>query len=124
VSRILIIDDDAYIRELFQALLEKNGYETQTAQDGQVGTTLFYKKPFDLVICDLVMPEKEGIETIRGFRRDFPDLKIIAISGGGREKPDGYLQMAGMLGANRVFKKPIDIDELLECVRELLGIVD
>ena len=74
----------------------------------------------DLIITDLIMPEKEGIETITELRRDFPDVKIIAISGGGRIAPEVYLRMARSLGALRTFAKPIERKEIIETVQELL----
>jgi DNA-binding NarL/FixJ family response regulator len=82
---------------------------------------LYRANPTDLIITDLIMPEKEGIETIMELKKDFPDVKIIAISGGGRSKPESYLNLAKQLGAKRVFPKPIDREELLNAIRELLG---
>jgi DNA-binding NarL/FixJ family response regulator len=73
------------------------------------------------VITDLIMPEQEGLETITALRRDYPGLKIIAISGGGRIGPEAYLPAARELGADRVFSKPFDVQELAETVRELLS---
>ena len=95
MSKILVIDDDKNIRSLLRDFLERDGYEVMEAENGKVGLKLFRENGADLVITDLIMPEKEGIETIRELRRDFSDVKIIAISGGGAIGPETYLQMPG-----------------------------
>jgi DNA-binding response OmpR family regulator len=118
---ILIIDDDDQIRRVLRKTLERDGYDVVDAPNGKEGIKLFRENPADLVITDLIMPEKEGIETIRELRRDFPEVKIIAISGGGRIGPDSYLKMAKGLGAQRTLTKPLDGDELLKTVRELVN---
>ena len=119
-GRILVIDDESEIRKLFIQKMAENGYEIIEACDGKEGLKLYHENRPDLVITDLVMPEKEGIETITELKREFPNVKIIAISGGGRNVPDAYLQIAKNLGAERIFSKPIDWPELIKAVRELL----
>ena len=119
-GRILLIDDESEIRKLFIKKLAGRGYEIIEACDGKEGIKLYHETRPDLVITDLVMPEKEGIETITELKREFPDVKIIAISGGGRNAPDAYLQLAKNLGAERTFLKPIDWPELIKTVRVLL----
>lgn len=121
MARILIIDDDVHILRMLRQTLERKGYEVIEASNGKEGIRLYREEPADLIITDLIMPEKEGIETIKELRRDFPQLKIIAISGGGRIGPEVYLSMAKKLGAMRTFIKPIAREELLEAVRELLN---
>jgi CheY-like chemotaxis protein len=74
--------------------------------------------PVDLIICDLIMPVQEGIETITRFSNDYPDIGIIAISGGGKIGPDSYLSVAEHLGAWRVFTKPVDMPSLIETIKE------
>jgi YesN/AraC family two-component response regulator len=91
------------------------------AANGKIGMHLQRENLVDLVITDLSMPEKDGIETIRELRRDFPDVKIIAISGGGRAGADGYLSVAKTIGANRTLSKPFDLKKLLDAVAELIG---
>lgn len=91
---ILIIDDDDQIREMLRQMLERAGYEVTDAPNGKVAMKLYREQPADLIITDLIMPGKEGIETIIELRRDFPEVKIIAISGGGRIAPRDYLAMA------------------------------
>jgi signal transduction histidine kinase/DNA-binding response OmpR family regulator len=119
-GRILLIDDESEIRKLFIKKLAGRGYEIIEACDGKEGLKLYHETRPDLVITDLVMPEKEGIETITELKGEFPNVKIIAISGGGRNVPDAYLQLAKGLGVERTFPKPIDWPELIKTVRELL----
>ena len=119
-GRILVIDDEPEIRKLFVQKLAGRGYEIIEACDGKEGLKLYHETRPDLVITDLVMPEKEGLETITELKREFPNVKIIAISGGGRNVPDCYLHVAKNLGADRTFPKPIDWPELIKTVRELL----
>ncbi|MDY6952940.1 MAG: response regulator, partial [Thermodesulfobacteriota bacterium] len=120
-ARILVIDDDVQIRRMLRKLLEGTGYEVTEAPDGRQGISLYRQDPCDLVITDIIMPDKEGLETIRELRRDFPHVKIVAISGGGRASPDEYLHMAKSFGAKRTLAKPFDQKELLEAVQELVG---
>jgi len=120
MKRILIIDDEEAMRDMLYQIIEGEGYEIVTACDGDKGIKLHRKTPFDLIITDIVMPGKEGLETIMELKRHFPNLKIIAISGGGRIKPDNYLAMAKELGADKIFMKPFDIDDFLETVREIM----
>jgi CheY-like chemotaxis protein len=117
---VLVIDDDENIRLLLRALLEHEGYRVVDAPDGNDGIKEFSRSPTDIVITDLIMPGKEGIETIRDLRQKFPQVKIIAVSGGGRIGPDSYLKMAKGVGALRTLKKPIERTELLEAVEEVL----
>jgi len=81
---------------------------------------LLQQQPADLVITDLIMPEQEGLETISRLKKMHPGVKIIAISGGGRIGPDAYLPAALELGADRIFSKPFDVQEIVDSVRELL----
>ncbi len=119
---ILVIDDDPNIRIIFQKMLTMAGYRVLTAADGKQGVRLFRDQGADLVITDLIMPEQEGLETICELHRDFPDLDIIVISGGGRfGEPSSYLYMAKRFGARYSFQKPVPSAKLLAAVRELIG---
>lgn len=118
---ILVIDDEEPIRRLLKRVLEKGGYEVVTAADGDEGMRRYRERPADLVITDLIMPGKEGIETIMELRKGDPGVKIIAMSGGGRLDPEGLLQAAGSLGAARTLSKPIERETLLGAVGDLLG---
>ncbi|MCI5222946.1 MAG: response regulator [Candidatus Electrothrix sp. AR4] len=121
MRKILIIDDDEQMRNLLCQAMEYAGFEVQGAQNGREGQRFFNEQPFDLVITDLIMPEQEGMETITFLRKKHPEVKIIAISGGGRIGPETYLPAALELGANRAFAKPFALDELTSAVKELLG---
>lgn len=119
-ARILIIDDEVQIREMLGQMLSREGYEVVHAPNGKEGMKACREQHIDLIITDIIMPEKDGIEMILELRHDFPGLKVIAISGGGRLGPDGYLEMAKKLGAHKTFFKPFNRKEILEAVRELL----
>ena len=127
MPRILIIDDDDLIRQMVRDVLERDGYVVEDASDGKQGLRAFMENPADLVITDLVMPEKEGIEIIIELRRDFPELKIIAISGGGFRShyavtsgAENALAAAKVFGASHTLFKPFEIQHLLDLVEELL----
>ncbi len=121
MPRILIVDDDYQVRAMLREFLEFEGYEVKEASDGISGLGTLREAPMDLAIVDLIMPNKEGLETITEIRRDFPDLKMIAISGGGRIGPGSYLPLAQSLGAHRTFAKPFTLAEIVAAIRELLG---
>jgi DNA-binding NtrC family response regulator len=118
--KILVVDDDDRIRDLFRMWLERAGFEVYEAENGKKGVEVQQATPVDLLICDLLMPVQEGIETITRFREDFPEVGIIAISGGGKIGPDSYLAVAEHLGAWRVFTKPVDMMLLIKTVKEWL----
>ena len=119
--RILVIDDDEQMRVLLQQAMQWAGFEVVAAENGRKGQQLFEEQPADLIITDLIMPEQEGLETIRILKQGYPAVKIIAISGGGRIGPEAYLPAAMELGADRIFTKPFDVKELISAVQELLG---
>jgi len=118
--KILLIDDDVAVLRTLEIVLEDRGYEVVTAKDGAEGLRLFQKYHPDLVITDLIMPEKEGIETILEMRRERPDAKIIAISGGGRTHNRCFLDMAARFGAAAVLPKPFMPDELAAKIEEVM----
>ncbi len=120
MAQILIIDDDDQFRVMLRKLMERNGYEVVEASNGKEGIKIYRENPTDLIITDLIMPDKDGIETIQELKQNFPGVKIIAISGGGRLGPSGYLHMAQILGAQRTLTKPIELPELLKAIEELL----
>jgi CheY-like chemotaxis protein len=113
---ILVIDDDGLVRETIVRILERKGYRTLAAPDGLRGLRLFRKERPDLVITDIIMPEKEGLATIREIRSECPDMPILAISGGGRIANLDYLAIAGLLGAYAILPKPFVPGELLDRV--------
>ncbi len=119
--KILIIDDEAPVRKMLKKLFEKNDYAVTEATNGRHGVELFKAHHFDLIITDLIMPEKDGLDTIGKIKELDPDVKIIAISGGGRDDPEMYLDFALEFGAVRTFAKPFDNDILLSTIKELLS---
>jgi DNA-binding response OmpR family regulator len=120
MKRILVIDDDDMLKAMLRKLLSKAGYEVAVAENGIDALRLQQEKPADLILTDIIMPEMEGIETIREFCKKYPATKIIAMSGGGRIDPDQYLTIARRLGAQRTFVKPFKSAEILAAVSELL----
>jgi len=124
MAKILVFDDEPSILIMIKKMLEKEGHEVDLALNGREGMELFEKNKPDLVVTDIIMPEKEGLETILELRKKHPDLKIIAISGGGRIGPQGYLPSAKYLGADMVFQKPLVQKEFVQAVNSLLGIKD
>jgi CheY-like chemotaxis protein len=120
MARILVIDDESQIRSMLRLMLERAGYEVLEAPDGLEGIKSYRENPADLVISDLIMPNKDGIGMMIELKKEFPDAKIIAMSGGGLNKPDGYLEGAKKLGAEHTLTKPIDRHELLRAVQDSL----
>lgn len=122
MARILVIDDDADLREVMQETLVSAGHEVVLAPDGIQGLQSQRDRPADVVITDIFMPDKEGIETIRELRQEFPQVKIIAMSGGGvHVRKPGYLTTASELGADVVLKKPFDQAVLLDSIKTVLN---
>ena len=121
MKNILVIDDNRHVLQLMCEMLGRYGYNVFPATDGVEGMKIYEKSIPDLVITDIVMPEKEGIEIITELRAREPKPKIIAISGGGRLGPEEYLPIALMLGADQVLEKPFLPKELIANVRELIG---
>jgi DNA-binding response OmpR family regulator len=122
MKRILVIEDDEGLRSMLRMSLEKMGYAVTEARDGKEAITVFKNDPVDLVLTDLMMPEKEGLETIRELRRGNPELKIIAMSGGGRTDARDNLKMAKLFGATTAFSKPFSFADLCKAVSELLAV--
>jgi CheY-like chemotaxis protein len=120
MESILIIDDEAQIRSMIRLVLEREGYIVSEALDGAEGIRQFRQKPADLIITDLIMPNKDGIGMMIELKKEFPDAKIIAMSGGGLNRPEGYLRGAQKLGAVHTLAKPINRQELLRVVKDTL----
>jgi DNA-binding response OmpR family regulator len=121
MARILVIDDDESFRGMLCAALSAMGHVVTASPHGRDGLAKQAADPADLVITDVVMPEKDGLETIRDMRRLQPDLKIIAMSGGGRLDDTNYLPFAKRFGAVRVLAKPFAIAELAALVTDVLA---
>ncbi len=120
MARIMVIEDDDLMREMITRFLGKADYETLGAPHGEVALRLHKANPGDLIITDIIMPDKNGLETITEFRKLFPAVKVIAMSGGGRIGADTYLEIAKKLGAQKTLLKPFKFQALLEAVQELL----
>jgi DNA-binding NtrC family response regulator len=122
MARIVIIDDDPAIRGTMRRILERAGHEVSEADDGDVGLRLVESWKPALVITDLFMPEKEGIETIQELAEGYPGVRILAISGaGGLEEHEGPLVDAMLFGAHAVLPKPFSIQNLVDSVDQLLA---
>jgi response regulator RpfG family c-di-GMP phosphodiesterase len=118
--RVLIIDDEIQFRTMLRQFLASMGYEVIEAANGDEGVKLFFEKPADLVISDIIMPEKEGIETVMEIKRQFPNAKVIVVSGGGWYGTDVDFDMAEKLGA-LTLKKPFELQELSDAIQKLLN---
>ncbi len=122
MKKILVIEDNPIVRSTVGRILQAGGYEVISANDGLQGVAAFRKEQPDLVVTDIIMPEQEGIETIRQILSDRPNAKIIAISGGGRIGNTDFLQIARKVGATEVLPKPFDPDDLLQMVSNCLKV--
>lgn len=120
MPHILVIDDDETLRPMLGVALERKGYKVTLAEDGAVGVKSFLASAPDLVITDIIMPEKEGVETIMELREQHPDVKIIAMSGGG-PRSEIYLKMCSQLGVCNTLSKPFSLDTLITAVDEALA---
>jgi DNA-binding response OmpR family regulator len=120
-KKVLVVDDEESVRKLLFIILTKAGYQVRVAADGKAAEKMMAEEPADLVVTDLVMPEQEGIETIQNLRQNFPDTKIIAVSGAF----DGqFLKAAKILGADAVFLKPFSSEKLVISAHNLLQTPD
>jgi CheY-like chemotaxis protein len=117
---ILVIDDDAAVLHSLAALLEDAGFRVHTASDGVKGLAAFRAHRPDLVLTDIIMPEKEGIAVTMEIRREYPSTKIIAMSGGGRMGNSNFLEIASKLGADVTLAKPFDGDQLLSALEHAI----
>lgn len=116
-SRVLIVDDEEQIRTLLVEWLDARGYEVEAAVNGKEAIRLLHKNPFDVVISDIVMPDKDGLELLTYMRRNFPDTPVVMISAPDNEL---YLRTARGLGAARVLFKPFGMEEMSATVAELI----
>jgi len=116
MATILLIEDDRDFLYVLSVIVERLGHKVVKAVNGKEASRVFEKTPCDLVITDLLMPEHDGFETIREFRKRWPAVKIIAISGGGNIRPDFYLEMAAQMGASDTLAKPFSREDLASVV--------
>lgn len=120
MKQLLVIDDEVSIRALLKKILEREGFKVIVASDGIEGMKLVKKESIDLVITDIIMPEKDGTEIIIELKKNFPDIPVLAMSGGGKNSSEGYLDVAKILGAKAIFNKPLDKDDLLIAINKAL----
>jgi DNA-binding response OmpR family regulator len=121
MSTILLIEDDTDLRKLLTKVLERESFRVLEAGTGLEAMQIIEYQIPDLVITDIIMPDQDGIGTINELKKNHPDIKIIAISGGGRMLSEDYLKIANMLGAHYTFKKPFDNNEFVAKIHELLA---
>jgi two-component system, chemotaxis family, chemotaxis protein CheY len=119
--RVLVIDDERDTRDTMRHILEHEGFEVLVAADGSEGIKLLRNAAVDVVVTDIFMPGKEGIETIYELRREFPGTRIIVMSGGGGAKGMDFLSVARELGADKSLKKPFHPRDLIDAVYALSG---
>ncbi|MFC1494693.1 response regulator [Thermodesulfobacteriota bacterium] len=118
--KILVIDDEEQIREILKQMLERKGCSVCLAENGEEALEICENQNLDLIITDMVMPGKSGLKTIQEVKKNYPDIKIIAISGGYMVGPKRYLDMAKTFGADRFFEKPFTSDEIYSAIEELV----
>jgi CheY-like chemotaxis protein len=120
VARILVVDDDDGVRGLLRMILTGVGHQVTEAGDGVEGIEAFRRQPSELVFCDLFMPNKEGLETIRELIRERADVPVIAMSGGGFAGTVNLLPAARAFGAARLLPKPFDRNAVLAALADTL----
>ncbi len=116
MAHILIIDDDEQVRRMLKQMVESAGHTVTLASDGEIGVNSYKEAPADLVITDILMPNEDGLQAIVKLRKDFRDVKIIAISGGGRVVHTDFLNIALSMGATGALRKPFERKDLLEVI--------
>jgi len=121
MAQILLIDDDEDIRDVLSYALQAAGFAVRQAGNGAEGLAQHNEEPADLIITDLLMPEREGIETIRELRQTDRQVPVIVITGGGPMPPQALIELARSLGANAGFAKPFSVKELIEAASGLLA---
>lgn len=121
MANILVADDEELARFTIREILEAEGHAVIEAKNGIETIVLFNKQPVDIIVTDIIMPDKEGIETIIELKRDHPAIKIVAISGGGRTRNLDFLDLAKRYGADAVLAKPFSEQELIDVINPLLA---
>jgi CheY-like chemotaxis protein len=120
MAQVLVVDDEDQMRKLIRLVLQQEGHTVVEASNGKRAIQHIQEAEIDLVISDIFMPDMDGLELIRGIRRTHPGIKILAISGAGKEGPGLYLNMAEQFGAGAILMKPFAPDQLIEKVSALL----
>lgn len=120
MATILLVEDDDLVRDMLTQVLQRASHEVVGAANGDEAATYLQNQAPDIMITDIIMPKKSGITLISEVKNRHPNLDIIAISGGGRLDPTGYLDLSETLGASVSFEKPIDNNALLMAIDLLL----
>jgi len=129
MAQILIIEDDVEFRTVLKDLLERNNYSVETAENGAQGVRMYRENPTDLIITDMIMPKDKGsqltvsggLQVMKDIKEIYPEIKFIAMSGGGIGDTKDFLEAARLLNARYTFEKPFSNEELLQAVKELIG---
>lgn len=121
MAQILLIEDNDLLRDTIKKLLENKGYKIMVASDGEEGLKMFRSDPAEVVITDIIMPNKDGVETIFELYKYFPAVSVIAISGGGKAPAEDYLNSIKLLpNVKYIFKKPFANYDLLMAIKDLI----
>lgn len=121
MSKILVVDDDAQMRAMITQMLSREGYTVVTAENGKDALVRYRQHRADLVLLDILMPEMDGIEATMHLKREFPQIRILAMSGGRRAlSPEFNLNSAQVLGVNATLAKPFTREQLLQAVKSTL----
>jgi CheY-like chemotaxis protein len=121
MARILVVDDEEQIRDLIREALEKRGHSVEEASSGEQAVTLLHKAPIDLMVVDVIMPDKGGIETLIEAHKEFAALKTIVMSGRVDTESETFQRMAIQFGASSILSKPFELAELYRLVESLLA---
>jgi DNA-binding response OmpR family regulator len=121
MPRILVIDDEPLIRSTVVTILTREGFSVEEASDGTVGIAMVHKNQPDLVITDIFMPNRDGIEIVMELKRSHPRTKVIAMTGGGQTRMMEVASAAQILGADYILHKPFERESLLAAVNATLG---
>ncbi|HEX9701854.1 MAG TPA: response regulator [Rhodospirillales bacterium] len=126
MARILVIEDDELVRISLRRALESQGHDVYEAADGEEGVSEFlamvrHAQQTDVIVTDILMPKKDGYDTINEIREIMPEAKIVAMSGGGNVNPKVFLDISSYIGVNRVLAKPFSTEDLIEAVNDCLN---
>jgi CheY-like chemotaxis protein len=122
MAHVLVVDDDPLFREIAREVLTQAGYDVSLAENGVEATKIAAEPALDLAVVDMLMPERDGIETIRDLRGRWPGVKLIAVTAGSRAlEPNLLLRAAKAMGAHAALEKPLDHDALLKLIATLLA---
>lgn len=122
MTKILVIDDDALVVATIKSVLKRKAYDVVCTSSGREAVALVQKDDFDLAICDMIMPDMEGLETITHLKKMRPQLPVVAMSGGGRTKTMDFLRLAESIGAADSLRKPFSGEDIVKVVERCLAL--